>query len=421
MNLTNVRVEYYSAGCVEYGDGYLDKVNKGLGGSLADYYNHCKGRCTTDYICKWDGDMIGTDFFRQFMKNKLYRTHDVTRINGLDVYKDEVHVNNTVLCNHEPRIFPNTKRYYYYDTDCYEKLRYGGRKQNIAEHCYLHMKMCKEEYEHLGGKGDALIKDVLTKPASRKGSQGYAVGTGFYSKDTRIWDDVGRESIELKPHADMLFEAWWKNTMKFSSPEKIYVCSADSKAPDLNAIAESNFLDLESLEWANSRNWGHVTQTYMYTNHCGWSMGYLHGMMRCYVDGYDFIYKEQDCFAFGDWVDELYRECAESGNKALMGKFRIQQAEQSLTFIKWEYIPKFMSNWLSIKSRDNLYKPERKFHQLRQESNGNIGKLPFGMGRRRPRRGKPIKYDTPTWYIQQLRADEFEGIGEIEIAESMRI
>jgi len=244
----------------------------------------------------------------------------------------------------------------------------------------------------------------------------YAIGTGYYCDVDNGRLIQKKHDAEPKPFAPEMFEAWWKNTAQYTEPSQIYV-SAVSEGPDLQSIARTNDLILNSLEWTQSRNWLHVhhmNPKYMFG---GWSMGYLHGMMRCYVDGHDFIYKEQDCLAFGPWVDAMFACLEATGAEMLLGQWDHKYGiEQSLTIIKWKFIPEFVSAWFSLTESDRKLKPEKKFNMLKQRFGPRISWLPFGYGRNRP-----ICFEDNAWYAQHFTSEEFDRIGEKALSCQMKV
>jgi hypothetical protein len=199
----------------------------------------------------------------------------------------------------------------------------------------------------------------------------YAIGTGY----------TGNEE---------LFRLWLNNTND-AHPSHIFVCAAgDYPCPKGDIV------------YTEGPNWGHVFDMQHDGRFGGWSMGFMHGMMQAYARGCDYIYKEEDCFAFGDWVKNIY---AVDKNMVFGEYDHPLKVEQSLVLVKWDFIPDFLSAFLGIRESDKIIWPEKKFSMMLEKFPDEIGFIPFGYGRNRP-----IDFSQKTWYAQKLSAFEMKII-----------
>lgn len=226
----------------------------------------------------------------------------------------------------------------------------------------------------------------------------YTIGTGYYNthkpKEDWSWDANERTS---KPD---LFLMWYVNTIKYSSPSQIVVIDSS-----MNASKPSKSVK-EAVCWIETMaNLGHVIdldKAEGITKFGGWSMSFIISAMIAYNNKTDFIYKEQDCFAFNNWTDVFY---SNHGKDMLVGRETVPDArlEQSLFWIKWRFIPEFIAQYMSIPKFDgaplfNHTRPEHKFDSIRLQST-NIGFFDMGYGRQEIELLPPV---TVPFYMQQL-------------------
>lgn len=137
----------------------------------------------------------------------------------------------------------------------------------------------------------------------------------------------------------------------------------------------------------------------------GWSATMTALAMIAYADMADFIYFEEDCLAFGDWVGQLYRDMG-TGDLAFGRQMKSppwQPCAQALFIVRHSFIPQFVSSYLGMggeRVRTNL--GEHKFIRIEQKYGPQkIRRLSFGVDRERP-----IPWDAAVWYAQQWTAEE---------------
>jgi hypothetical protein len=207
----------------------------------------------------------------------------------------------------------------------------------------------------------------------------YHIGTGFHAP--------GRN--------DTFFQTWLENTLKYSFPKRITVMS-DS----------GSILPYESKLVLNlnlSGNLGHfmqlVNREKPYAIN-GWSGAIVTLAMIAYCDECDFIFKEQDCLAFGPWAEKMYDELG--GAKAIWGSCSFMPCEQSLFLVMHDQIPQFVQHYLDgpPQNRSGEF-GEDKFKRMEEKFPEKYKRFSFGCGRDRP-----IPWDDEAFYFQQAKAED---------------
>lgn len=123
-----------------------------------------------------------------------------------------------------------------------------------------------------------------------------------------------------------------------------------------------------------------------------------------YCGEYDLIYKEQDCLAFGSWVERIYADAGDKG--CIFGWCRMMGATCPLMLIKHHFIPHFLHGYLGLgDERDFSRLIEFKLAKLKENHPENFGLLSFGYDRDRP-----FNPSDPVWYVQHLSVDELTQI-----------
>jgi len=209
----------------------------------------------------------------------------------------------------------------------------------------------------------------------------FVIGTGYF--------DNGNGS-------EKFFETWMKNTLKYSDPYDVVVVNADSKP-------------LEHLggTWLNmGHNYGHVKNMDKTEKFGGWWLGFMTAAMIAYHHKKDFIYKEQDCLAFGPWVKHLYDEAQQQGAGVIVGRFDHKyKIEQSLVLVKRKAILGLIHQYLAINASDICPRPELKFLTIMQKWPKAMAFMHMGCGRNRP-----IPYNASCFYAQKLSKAEMDNL-----------
>lgn len=207
----------------------------------------------------------------------------------------------------------------------------------------------------------------------------YTIGTGYYNSKGRYpWAWDSKDPMD-KP---TFFNLWLENTLKFSKPEQIVVVDAS-----MNAEKPSKEI-MDSVCWIPLKdNLGHtldMDHSTSYQRYSGWSTAFLITGLIAYNNKTDFIFKEQDCLAFNDWIGEFYKS---HGYNMLVGRENSVYSlivEHSLLWVKWEYIPEILSQYMMIRNPDggpNYVRTEHKFARIKENYPSEIGYFDFGYGR----------------------------------------
>jgi hypothetical protein len=215
-------------------------------------------------------------------------------------------------------------------------------------------------------------------------SHGYVIGTGYY---------------EIKGKSFSFFNEYWlPNTLEHFSPEKIIVVNSGAELPSTHAMLEYINFPINPL---------HVTQLKQNTRLAGWSASFVEGALYAYFCNCDFIYKEQDCLVFGDIDERIHKMQLETNSMILTGELigHSYRYEQSLIFLKYEYILDFISQYIGIDEYENKIRPEKKFGIINKNNPELFSFFDFGYGGMRP-----FNPEDECFYIQKPRWDGTKDI-----------
>ena len=224
------------------------------------------------------------------------------------------------------------------------------------------------------------------------GEINYTVGTGFFESPHPL-------SPENPPPIPGFAEIWMRQIAKADpQPKEIVAIGVGGCAPPYRHPIQSITL---------GGNLGYIGGTRHHLG--GWSAGAIALSMVAYNNGTDFIYVEQDCLCFGDWVRTLYRDSELL--QVAFGRSIRMAAAQALFLVKHDYIPQFVCDYLTL-PRDSLeFVPESKFAKLAATKPDKWGRFSFGYDRDRP-----FDVSQKAFYLQHLtmqELDEVRGAGLI--------
>lgn len=212
------------------------------------------------------------------------------------------------------------------------------------------------------------------------------IGSGYY-------DDAG-----TAPHCQWFHRIWMAN-----APTGIPLSIVDNSH---SKYASSLYLGGIQV----SNNLGHVGGNIgnNLPRLMGWSMSWIIPAMVAYSEGMDFIYKEQDCLAFGNWVDVLVGEANDRELDVAFGvcPHEFAWCEQSLFFVRRDAIPGFVGRYCCMPDGDAVKLPETKFRELMMRRDSRIGeftRLPGG-------RTQPRPWGEPAFYGQKYTPDEMDRL-----------
>lgn len=221
---------------------------------------------------------------------------------------------------------------------------------------------------------------------------------------------LGSGYINSKYHpipSRTLFRMWLDTIYRWANPE-----------PQRIILVTSAGSDPRPEDWrehATSRLWpeiihcrgdiGNLAAGTMKYDYSGWMPPVVLTAMLAYNDELDFIHQEQDCFAFGSYIQQLYSDCGDAG--MVIGRPLKQMgmpATQSLFLVRHRYIPTFIRDYLALGGDDNqTNKGEYKFARLRQNNPHEVAVASFGQDRDRP-----IAWDDPVIAVQQCSKAELD-------------
>ena len=194
--------------------------------------------------------------------------------------------------------------------------------------------------------------------------------------------NISPEKYANKSSQDF-FNIWYKNTRDYTD-NPIHIFGPDS--PNIEKTTNTKIL-------AEYENLGHVEDWNRKKGRwAGWVSGVLYGMIDAYVRRVDFICKEQDCLAFGDYINQMYLDLGNSG--IILGNYSNMACAQSLFLVKRDHIPEV----IKVICQDNSHLPEDTFSKI-----GNQKRLTFGYDRDRPFNAKDKRF-----YIQQVSVHDLD-------------
>jgi len=235
----------------------------------------------------------------------------------------------------------------------------------------------------------------------------YIITTGYWNGTNNNTENQNSEKIDF---VKKFFNIWWENTLKYSKPQDILVINQNSTC----------LPDEKKGKWLDTLyNLGHVhaldSNNYPHKKFAGCSITFMIAALYCYNSNCDMIYKEQDCLAFGDWINKLYIDAEEKNAKMLIGRAEDshgQTSAQSVLLIKHDFLLDFVKSYISLEHNDagyNYVRPERKFTILKNIIHPeSIQFMSMGYDRERPK-----DFNEETYYIQQVNQDELNLLKKI--------
>lgn len=225
---------------------------------------------------------------------------------------------------------------------------------------------------------------------------------------------LGSGYYHQHPLSDVFIETWVSNFNQHTElyPERAFFISVGDSWQHIQSRAAARLkCYYEVLDLVG--NLGHVHQLidkqapakpHVY---CGWSASVMALALIAYNNESDFIYREQDCLCFGDYVGEMYRQLG-TGNM-IFGSYlqdgrHCMPCAQSLFLIRHAFIPKFISLYLGQPDDRSVQSlPEQKFRNM--ERHEGVKRFTMGVDR-----GRPLPYDAPVWYAQKFTEAELQEL-----------
>lgn len=238
----------------------------------------------------------------------------------------------------------------------------------------------------------------MGKPNQLDGRMNVLIGTGFHcTEETRAW------KMEL-------LRLWFWNTRKVFPTEKIVIVASaplalsphdlaiyngtpDKSIPMPVVIEHEDYIKTPTAYQKDGKYNPDVGHPYI----CGWSVSWIIPSLVAYAEGKHFVYKEQDCFAFGNWAEELHIMKGD----IVAGKSNCMCCEQSLFRIRHSSIPTAVKEYLCHDYSDCEVTTEEKFKLLEAWGTNTFEWMLMGVGRDRP-----LTPDAPMWYMQKVKEDK---------------
>ena len=235
-------------------------------------------------------------------------------------------------------------------------------------------------------------------------SNNYILGTGYF------YNGSGK--------LDWFASLWLKNTFAyaFPAPERTIVIAVGNSVPPYPRLDVASMTPIDAIKL--SGNMGHIHQyvgnskpaASAHYHYCGVTSTFLSLASLAYANECDLVYKEQDCLAFGPWVQRLYTEIGDGG--MIFGKGKLLSA-QSLFLIRHWHLPWFIAQLVNQGSeRDVANLPEHKFSRMALINPEHVKQFSFGYDRDRP-------YDIKdeVWYAQKFTPAELRQLSEAGLIE----
>ena len=217
----------------------------------------------------------------------------------------------------------------------------------------------------------------------------YMIGTGYHAR-------AGREQA-------WFWNRWYENTLRFADPvpQEIVVLASGGIYPPLT---ENQCITTQWVYLIGDLGHCHDllagNKSYRF---CGGTAGVLFLAWTAYLNECDFIHKEQDCLAFGNWVETMYAEIGSHG--CIFGSTDQMPSSETLMLVKHAFIPDFCRLYLETPSEHKPeYIGEAKFAKLEKEHPDLYCRYSFGVDRSRPL--PPDMASGKPWYAQKFTRDE---------------
>lgn len=216
------------------------------------------------------------------------------------------------------------------------------------------------------------------------------IGSGFFADS----------AADFEAKADFWHKYWLPNV---GDRDVVIVDNSERPTPKLESQGRIRVIQA-------AKNLGHVGSLLgQFRPHlAGWSLSWILPALMAYSESRDFIYQEADCLAFGDWEQAISREMDERHLLAAFGSAasHVAECEQSLFFIRSEFITEFLWRYLSFPDGDGKMVPESKFAAM-ADNDFRIGRFSLGVGRMRP-----IDFEAKAFYAQKFTPDELAQLRE---------
>lgn len=130
----------------------------------------------------------------------------------------------------------------------------------------------------------------------------------------------------------------------------------------------------------------------------GWSISWIVPALIAYSEGCDFVYKEQDCLCFGDWLPRI------KTHRLAFGRCNQMKVETCLFYLRHDFILEAIHRFMGYKEHDATFPVESKFLAMMVADSENIGFYDLPGGRDRP---MPT---TEPFFVQKVTPEELKTL-----------
>jgi hypothetical protein len=225
----------------------------------------------------------------------------------------------------------------------------------------------------------------------------FIIGTGYFNRDPKTYD------------TESFYRTWWKNTMRYAAPKRIAVIAAGGHhvSPKTMRECPADWIHLDG----DLGHIHHLTGNQKPFEYSGFTMTLLTLALLAYQNECDLIFKEQDCLAFGPYVETMYKEIGDG--QMIFGTGKMMPVFQSLMLIKHWFLPHFVYRYLGCGSeRDKSNEGEQKHKRLMDKEPHFFKTFSFPFDRDRP-----LDITLPVWYAQQCSNEELQQISKAGLLE----
>jgi len=138
----------------------------------------------------------------------------------------------------------------------------------------------------------------------------------------------------------------------------------------------------------------------------GCPASWMVGLWLAYINECDFVYKEQDCLCFGDWVEAMYDQIGDK--HAIFGNGHIHGIATSVFMVRHKFIPEFVMAYL-LAGPENMPSriAEMKIRMLEQRYPEHFCRYDFGYDVDRP-----FDPTAKVFTVQKLTPDDLRLLAE---------
>lgn len=200
-------------------------------------------------------------------------------------------------------------------------------------------------------------------------------------------------------------EIWAANTVAYAPhAERIFIIADGGCAP-ARPMRAADWIFLRGNLGGSGNILGNQVPVLPYFMP-GCPASWMAGLWIAYINECDYVYKEQDLLAFGDWVGEMYRQIGDG--KAIFGNGHIHGITTAVFLIKHDFIPYFVTAYMLAGSEDVPQRiAEMKMRMLEQRWPEHFRRYSFGFDADRP-----FDPTAKVFTVQKLTTDDLRTLAD---------